>query len=238
MAADKESWVLQQKSQLAGNHTIYVSPKAVLIENTGNSYAILLRAPDWKVLLYNTRSKKACSVEVKEFLGSLTFGSGMLGEGGYLQALPLRKAGTEESLKGLKAIRYSTGRMATAGNTRRRDVRNSIFDATDLVTADYWLWPCDPGLQQAGVILQKIYRFPRRPGIPLALQYEAISGQKCNELETLSVRKAEIMESKFLPPKGLVMAKTEHDVVFDDQKNKKINRAAEMFDSWRDTWDR
>lgn len=237
-AKDEEAWILQQRSQLAGNHTIYVSSKGVLIENKANFYAILLQAPDWKVVIYNTKSKKACTKDVKEFSGALSFGSGMLGEGN-LQALPLRKTPTEESIKGLKTNHYTTGQFASTPSVKKpRDLKNSIFEATDLSSADYWVWPTEIGPAKAGLVLQKIYRLPQRTGIPIALKYITTAGQKLNELDTISITKSKVPDTKFVTPKGLIATKTEHDVVFDESRTKKVNRAAEMFDSWRDTWDR
>ncbi len=239
-AADQDMWILNQHSQLAGDQIVYVSTNAVRIENYAHSYVILLRAPDWKVLIYNSRSKKACTKEVKDFVGTLGFGSGMMGEG-YLQALPLKKQPEETTFKGLKALRYYTGKLAgpAPGKANRSaDVTNSIFGSTYLESADYWLWPSGTASTKAGLVLQRIYRIPRRAGTPLSLKYTSVAGQKYTEIDTLSVSKSKVRTDKFTAPKGLIAAKSEEEVVFDDQKKKKFNRAAEMFDSWRDTWGR
>lgn len=240
-AAEHDAWVLKQNSQLAGRHTICVSNTAVRIENLEHAYVILLRAPDWKLVMYNTRSKKVCTKNSKDFAGTLAFGSGMMGEGGYLQSLPLRKNPTAGTFKGLSALHYTTGKFQVPEPAKRQRSpigAVSIFSATDLESADYWIWNNDPAAAQAGSILQKIYRLPLRAGLPLNLVYTDIAGKKTSELDTLSINKSKLPDDKFAPPKGLIAVKSEDEVVFDETKKKKINRAAEMFDGWRDTWGR
>ncbi|MGH9552027.1 MAG: hypothetical protein ACRD3W_21755, partial [Terriglobales bacterium] len=67
-------WVLEQRSMLQGEITLYVAADVLKIVCHANHYAIICRAPDWKVWLYNFQSKTILAEDARKFAGRINAG--------------------------------------------------------------------------------------------------------------------------------------------------------------------
>lgn len=62
-------WVLKQKAQDTGEHTVYITPDAVKIVCNSGGYNILAKAPAWQVYCYRPDSKEYWTGDLEQFNG-------------------------------------------------------------------------------------------------------------------------------------------------------------------------
>jgi hypothetical protein len=199
--ADKHlvGWVVTQKSKLCGEMKVYLTKDAVKAFDAKTSTVLVSKAPDWKVLIFNTSSKTIYTSSFDRFKGYDRIDRQVM-IGFKFGGLPLEKKPGTDSVVGQKVNIYGTS-AKTEKSYHERYLKGEITGGSArrarlLVSSN---WPVPP---QPGVILSQLYGIAPTSGIPLQFECENQEGKKKLNLETRSIKNVAIEARQFDCPSG------------------------------------
>lgn len=154
-------WSLKQRSQYDGNLNLSITKKAIKIDGERLDYRLLLRAPQWRVLIISDRSRKMNEVSADKWespfgqtfqaLNRIRFDNATLVDKGrkQFQSVSCRKFGVMPPKEALKRE-----------NERYRGavVNDAVFLVCDKLGAP----------AQASTFLCKRFGLPTAPGVPIS----------------------------------------------------------------------
>ncbi|MBX9951647.1 MAG: hypothetical protein K2Y39_20930 [Candidatus Obscuribacterales bacterium] len=215
--SSKSVEIWQQKHGYLGALEVILAPDAVKISEKGKDIVILAKAPDWKVIVYNKKSKLFydMTLEVWKKHGLRATWTMMPATSEW----PIVKAGNEKILNRDADVYF----LAADPNAKAKLRMHKPIDFSYGKAGIFWIdkTPCPK--ERTAVIVQ-LYRTPEVVTMPLALKtfhkgsygYAGASGnvpeQKQMLLETHSISKAIMPGNIFDLPQGYKRAQSDHDV--------------------------
>lgn len=198
-ASDPAGWVLVQKSKLCGSMKIYLTRDAIKAVDSKSGTVLTSKAPDWKVIVFNTSSKTLYTSPFEQFKGYDRIDRQML-MGYKFGGLPLEKKSGTDTVEGYKANIYGTSEK-TEKSYRAHYLHGEISGgaarrARLLVSSDLPLPP------QPGVLLSRLYGIAPTSGIPLQFECENQEGKKKLDLKTTAIKNMAIEARQFDCPSG------------------------------------
>jgi len=115
-------WILKQKAEDSGDHTVYVSPDAVKIVCHTMGYEILAKGPDWQIHCYRPATKEFWLGNLDQFNGIIMRNPFALPQ---INSKAIDTAGST-TYQGLKCTRYWN-------NATHRPI---IYGADDIAASD------------------------------------------------------------------------------------------------------
>lgn len=229
----ESGWLMEQRSKLAGKRFVYLTKRAVKIVGYNDPYQVIARAPDWRVYLVNVKDRTLFSSAPHKFIGRMSFGTGAMGGGIYLENLPVdAQSAAHEKLGNVSTDHYRMApRKGVKVKTTAGRAYNGVLMGTEIVSADYWLRTDAP--EPAALILKKIYRLPRLPGLPVKLSYRTANGDEQFELLTATSINKSFDAKTFEVPKGYKTVRSEDDVINGADRKKQVQNLIRYFDDWR-----
>lgn len=214
--ANDAGWVLTQKSANFGDQYLYISPSGMKCYNPRAGTAMVTKAPDWNVTLYNEKTRvyyQTTPDKWRQEIEAHGFRTDM--------ASSAWARGAKSNICGLNATEY---RM-TGANTLHSGKKKS----TNISGATYW---CSDDIKvppQLSQLLATVYGLPTTQSVPLRLTCVE-KGANRTILETYRSQAAAIPVSYFEPPTGLTPVKSDAEVMMNDEQKQIINDMARELD--------
>jgi hypothetical protein len=183
--ADEQGWYLRQKSLWGGEHMMYVGTTGIRLYNKQMGFSAVASAPDWKVFLYNDKSRcyfeppmtdKAAAQKIKRRLVS--------------------KVGTA-MISGQPADHYQA-------NSDDKEEQSEFWTATQIsLPASFKRW------------IANTCKVPDIPGLPLRITYVDHSGKNVTAWDTFGCERGSIPVATFARPVGYKRVNDEVMVLMD-----------------------
>ena len=216
-SASKPVEIWQQKHGYLGALEVILAADAVKISERGKDLVILAKAPDWKVIVYNKKSKLYydMTLDVWKKHGLRATWTMMPATSEW----PIVKAGNEKILNRDADVYF----LAADPNAKAKLRMHKPIDFSYGKAGILWIDRTPCAKERTTVIVQ-LYRTPDTATTPLALKtfhkksygYPGASSnlpeQKQTLLETLSITKALMPGNTFELPQGYKRAQSDHDV--------------------------
>jgi hypothetical protein len=184
--AAEQGWYLHQKSLWGGEHMIYVGSSGIRLYNKQMGVSAVSSAPDWKMILYNDKSRcyfeppvtdKTTAARISRTLVS-KIGSGMI--------------------SGQPVDHYQ------GSSSKNIEEQSEFWTATQIsLPVSFKRW------------LANIYKVPEIPGLPLRITYVDSSGKTVTALDTLGCQRGVIPANLFARPVGYKRVNDEVMVLMD-----------------------
>lgn len=185
---------LKQKSDMNSTFAVYVRPDAVLVDCPAEHYAVLSRAPDWRVYIWNYQRRQITSVSHADWCGKYEIQ-------GTSWTVELKKPlkVTHYSEKGRNYNKYFYGTIATVGCFLKTDIgsgdNKAEINHSELVTMDYI------NGDKMGPVYGRLRGLPALSGLPVsAKRYRPKHTDVA--LEIVSMQEAAVDARTFELPKG------------------------------------
>jgi hypothetical protein len=206
---DEQGYVIEQNCLSMGNQRIVLTPTAIKIDNRkGTGNVLVSEAPTWKVLIFNTKSKRIMSAEADKFTGGST-PFVVIGLGISFYKLPLQPQ-KETTEKGLVLRNYVMPRRPVPQLDDRKKAFNQL---QGIIGASYSVTNSIHVPKQIQKILVKYYGLPDKDGIPITVNYDDAEGMHFNWLFTQSLKTGSINPSEFAVPKNYQVVKAQIDLM-------------------------
>lgn len=188
-------WVIEQSNAQLGTMTVYAAPNAVKIKVGVTGGNVIAKAPDWKIVGYNTNDRVVFETSYDNFqrqeLPSLIAttdyfeGRKLKPVSVYYQNWPALRvsAPTPEGTVGMMMPTWSG-----VGNSAGRAKATEVFVFATETS------PVSPKIIS---ILKAIYRIPRFGGVPLGVVFKYSDGTIGVTLKTTSIKKDTVSSSIF-----------------------------------------
>lgn len=215
--ATQQVEIWQQKHGYLGTLEVILAPNAIRISEKGKDIVILAKAPDWKVFVYNKKTKLFydMTLDVWKKHGLRVTWTMMSATSDW----PIVKAGNEKLLKRDADVYF----LAADPNAKAKLRMGKPIDFSYGKAGVYWIDKAPCAKERTAVMLQ-LYKTPEVQSTPLALKtfnkrsygYQGASSNAPEKeqmlLETLSITKATMPSNTFDLPPGYKRAKDDHDV--------------------------
>jgi hypothetical protein len=199
-------FILDQENGQIGRLTVFAGQTGVKLRVEGTGGTIVAKAPDWKVVGFNTADRlvheTSYAAFVKDEIQSLVATSDYFA-GRKLNPRPAVYAGmpalrvtapTPEGTVGMMMPTWS----GVGNKSQSRALSVSVFASQSAAVPDKVL-----------NILKATYRLPKFGGFPLGVSFRHSDGKTACTLRTISIKKEELPASTFTyPPKTYKHAKT------------------------------
>ncbi|MCA9803425.1 MAG: hypothetical protein KC777_15750 [Cyanobacteria bacterium HKST-UBA02] len=172
VSAAEQSLRLSQTSGVLGDQEVSIRPDGIRIDDKTAGLVTVSRAPDWRVSVFDTRSRTACNVPLEKFTGYLP-PSEFDTTGSRWASLPLEKTGTT-TVAGLPATTYLTPQSFT--DKQQKDFEREFADSKFIRSAQLCIANDVKAPPQAISILSRFYGLPEKGGIPLQFKYNDLGG--------------------------------------------------------------
>ena len=213
----KQVEIWQQKHGYLGPIEVILAPDAIKISEKGKHIVIIAKGPDWKVFVYNKKSKLYydMTMDVWRKHGLRATWSMMSATSEW----PIVKAGDEKILNRNADVFFMTADPSAKAKLRM----NKPIDFSYGKAGIYWVDKAACAKERTEVMLQ-LYRTPRAAKTPLALKtfskesfgYPGASSATPSKehilLETTSITKASVPKDTFELPSGYKRARDDRDV--------------------------
>lgn len=203
-SASPDGWYLRQSGEIVGARNVFLRADAIRVDSPKSGYSIVSKAPDWRVTIYNRRSRKFIDMPHDAFRGDTTskLYSGdrsALSNGIWTKANKVGKfAGHPVSTYTMKSTKLSMS------------LGNRITDAKLSVFKDISIEP------KAYDILRYIYQLPTIVGVPVEVTFFDLEDKfVVNPLRTHKIDNVVLTDSEFSLPQGLSKTKNLMEVLVD-----------------------
>lgn len=203
--------LLVQDSNVTGSQNVYVSPKALRIDNKKTSTTIICKAPKWQVDVYNKRNRTIYSCAAQDFKGSF-FNTFTKVQRENFAAIKWKKLGME-TRDGVELTNLGVQLDGKRGHLdlMNVDVRNgNYFVATSLKLPSK---ACD--------VLATFYSLPLVGEIPVQCVFYGVHGESLTPLSTREIKSISVVDPFFEVPK-FARAKSEREVFIDPAAHQTI----------------
>jgi hypothetical protein len=199
-----EAVLIVQEGIITGLQNVYVSPKALRIDNQKTGTTIVSRAPAWEVDLYNKKNRTMYHTTTDKFKASFFQGITKVYRDN-LGGLKWKKEGPDKQA-GLPAIRYAVHLNGKLGSLELLKV--------PIQGAYYWLASDFKIPPKACNVLSQLNSLPLFGLLPIQCTYIGINRESSSPLFTQSVKKISVVDPFFDIPK-FDLAPSERDVFID-----------------------
>ncbi len=199
-----DATLLVQKSTVTGGQNVYITSKALRIDNQKTGTTIVCTAPKWEVDLYNKRNRTSFHCPAENFRASFfQYITRVYREN--LTNLKWKKEGTEErdGVPIVKMAVHIDGKQGKMG-LMSVDVRNGEY----FLATGFKLPPkvCN--------VLAVLTSMPPMGLIPIECTYYGVNSESASPLSTKEIKKISVVDHFFEVPK-FPTAITERDVFID-----------------------
>ena len=211
--ADDKGWVLTQKSSQLGDQYVYISPSGLKCVNPRAGFAMVTKAPDWNIIMYNDKTRVYYQTTLDNYKRTLA-------SRGLTSDLANRQwsRGQTNNIAGLKATQYvMRGGGTISHQTAKGKIRTSTVSA-----ADYWVSDDITVPPRLGDLLSSAYGLPTTQNVPLRLEMTDAKGSK-RMLETYRMQAlATIPSNYFECPGGYKAVQSDAEVMMNDEQKQMI----------------
>lgn len=192
-------WLLTQKSKICGEAAVYLTAAALKVVDPKTSTTLVSKAPDWKVVVFNTSSKTQYASSFEKFQGYSRLGLQV--QVGFTHGgIPLAKQSGTSTVEGTKANIYGTTPQYEKNNRRlflAGRLSGGAPATARLLTSSGWALPA-----QEGAILSRLYGVDDTSDIPL--DFHCTDQERADKagLKTLAIKKTTIAAKEFDCPVG------------------------------------
>jgi len=217
-AAQEKGWISDQFSETVPTHINYITPHAFKSDASIGGFTIISRAPDWKVTVYNKKSKVFWETPLAQFKGEI---AARLYASDRQDLMNCKW----EKKKDVQCMGFPCEEYATTGSAKKTPgLRGHVYKG-------YFLAMPVPVTKEVYALLAKIYQLPILSGLPLKLEFELSLEDQIDHikgLDTRRIKQAMIDDSEFLVPLNYKRVQTEN-AVFLDQASQ---AAMKEFSEW------
>lgn len=209
--ADEQGWVLTQKSQNLGDQYVYISPSGLKCVNPKAGFAMVTRAPDWNIVMFNDKTRLFFATTLDKYKRDLEahgFTSSMSDNS-------WSKSGSG-SIAGLRATQYV---MTGSGANLRRAVGKR---SSNLSAADYWVSNDITVPPKLSELLATAYGLPPTGNVPLRLNTTDAKGSR-RLLDTYRMQTSPIPISYYSCPAGYRQVTSEAEVMMTAEQKQMID---------------
>lgn len=223
--ADEPGWVLTQRSEQMGDSYIYVSANGFKWVNPKSGANVVTTGPSWNVTMYNEKSKMYYDTSFDNWKRQIASTGGQRAV--EMRNNPWVQTGTGV-VAGVKATKYSM-KGGSVGNVQR--MKNGQIRKTLSTVQGAECWVSEEIAVPAPVasMLSQAYGMPQTKYFPLRVTY-VNSGRPGTALDTLNSKSCNIPASFFAKPQGYLLAKSQAEVLMDDETKQILRDMASEFD--------
>jgi hypothetical protein len=210
--ADEQGWVLTQKSQNLGDQYVYISPSGLKCVNPKAGFAMVTRAPDWNIVMFNDKTKVFFATTLDKYKRDLE-------AHGFTNSMSDKtwsKSGSTGNIAGLKATQYV---MTGSGSNLQRAMGKQ---ASSLTAADYWVSNDIAVPQRLSALLATAYGLPPTGNVPLRLDTTDAKGNR-RLLDTYRMTPSAIPVSYFSCPAGYRQVQSDAEVMMTAEQKQMID---------------
>ncbi len=191
---------LEQFGEVIGGRTLTVAKDALKILSRKGGLTIVSCAPDWKVVLYNSKSRLYWEMPRSQFAGDPNARIYANDQKGFREA-KWKKAGTQRKL-GRTMIIYV---MEPPPPGKRQGATSATYyiDSEAVIA------------KEAYEILGKVYFLPPIMGVPLKFKFRDLDDGAVNALDTGTIETLTVSGDEFSCPSGFKKAKSLDEVMVD-----------------------
>jgi len=209
--AKQKVWVMEQETAQLGKMTVYAGQNALLVKVGTTGGNVVCKAPDWKVVVYNTTEKVVfvSSYELfqKQELPSLIATTDYF-EGRKIKPQSVNYRGVPALMVTAPTPEGTVGMMMPSwsgvGNTKAPKTLEVSVIATEAKQVP----------PKVLAVVKAIYRIPRFGGLPLGVFFKHSDGTNGVTLKTFKFEEKEVPSSIFnISTKGYAPAKTAETAV-------------------------
>lgn len=193
-----------QESPVTGGQSVYVTPKAMRIDNQKTGTTIICKAPKWEVDIYNKKNRTAFHTTADQFKASFFSGIFKIYRENFSN-IKWKKEGVEQR-DGVQLVKYGVHLDGKQGKLDLMDqpVRNAeYFVATNLKLPE-----------KACNVLAILTSMPQLGGLPVQCTYYSMSADSASGLTTKVIKKVSVVDPFFEVYK-FPAAASERDVFID-----------------------
>jgi hypothetical protein len=210
--AAEPGMILKQTSGLCGDLDIYAGKKGLKLVQKSTDCVLIMKAPDWRVNFFNTRSKVLYQVEPMKWKGDASsFLGGLLCGSRFSGMIERDKRINAATIAGLHCDTVQLVRPGTLPPDTKKD-KSELKGANYFGTGNLALPP------EAALVASRFYHIPVCQGFPIRLELIHLGGSKKNELDTTSCLSTMLDAATFDVPAGYKRVAAEGDVVVADKQ--------------------
>jgi hypothetical protein len=207
--------LLVQESTVTGSQNVYITPRALRIDNKKTGTTIVCKAPQWQVDIYNKRNRSVYSCAPQEFKASF-FNTFTKVYRENFASLKWKKSSSENR----DGIEISKLGVQLDGKRGRLDLMN-----VDVRSGEYFVATSFKLPSKACDVLATFYSLPLVGEIPIQCIFYGMHAETLTPLSTKEIKNISVVDPFFEVPKFAV-AKSERDVFIDPTARQTIE---EMF---------
>jgi hypothetical protein len=205
-SADEQGWVLTQRSIKFGDQYVYIGSNGIKVLNPIKGVGLVTTGPSWNVVFFNNKQRTYYAMSFDKWKA----------RSGSTRAPRLNWSHpTPSSVKGLRANQYEYRLGVADAETRSKMKEATYWAATDIHVP-----------ARLSELLATTYGTPDNQSIPLRFTYIDPQGRPETLLDTYQEQKTNIPASFFDTPQGYTAARSEADVLLDDQQRQIMNDIA------------
>lgn len=215
----KNSFRITQHSEPSGEDEILISPLGIKITNLRNKYVSLLPKPFTEVYSYSIKTKKIFHGPLKDHKSP--YGNSMA----LLKSVTFDDIKTtkfkEATYKGCSAVYSKISKEVMAQRQKEKSDGDLVSNAPrlfEMVSSGKLNVP-----EAAGHFLYHYYGLPKKPGLPLQVEYTSFSQKNHHYLTTDTIEAKSFKPSDFAPPTNLTKVKNTGEVLLDDDSADSMN---------------
>jgi len=199
-----DATLLIQESSVTGGQNVYITPKALRIDNQKTGTTIVCKAPKWEVELYNKRNRSTFHCPTEDFKASF-FQSITKVYRENLTNLKWKKEGVEQR-NGVSIVKFGVHPNGTRGKMDLMDV--SVRNGEYFLATSFKLPPkvCN--------VLAIFCSLPPMGMIPMQCTYYGVNSEAASPLSTKEIKRISVVDPFFEIPK-FPAAPSERDVFID-----------------------
>lgn len=218
-SANEKGWILTQRSQTLGDQYVYLSPSGLKCVNPQEGLGLMIRAPNWIVVLFNDKTKLYYQTTIdkwKRDLAQRGINTQDVSMNGWVRK-------QTKSIAGLKATQYvsKADDLSIQRMMAKRGKRG-----TSIKSAEYWVSEDIAVPPKLANMLQAAYGLPSTHSVPLRLSYVNRDGNSQLLLETYRAQTTSIPQGYFNLAAVYRPARTEAEVIINAETRQMINDLA------------
>jgi hypothetical protein len=206
--ADERGWVLTQRSAVLGDQYVYISPGGIKIVNPRQGVGSIVKPPNWDVLFFNDQTHLIYPLNYQQWKNKLS-----------------------SKQRSLSNIKWNRGGSATIAGLNANEYRMQNLAArpknpNDWISAEYWVARDIRVSPKLAELLAAAYGTPDNASVPLRLTYKTAAGKDGVSLDTYYQKVTAIPSNFFQGPTGYQLAKSEADVMLNNENRQMLNDLA------------
>lgn len=209
----EKGWKLVQKCDPSGQFHVVIARTGVKITNSKAFYSLVIVKPDYKIHLFNDRTKAIFESPLANWHGGLGENWVQLNNARFGDLTRKIEQG-DSDFEGLKLHRSHFTRPDEMTHETKQEMRG-MFNVKAIT---YWTTdslPVPPAVCNA---VQRFYHVPESKGFPVRCIHKKTSGKRIEDLKTMTCEKVDLPADTFKIPTGYKRVKKDTDVVLNNEQ--------------------